>query len=130
MPQKQGLAEAMRYALLRWAALSAYIGDGRVEIDNNIAETARNWRIANILTIIETVKLQGHNPEVYLTAVLTRCRIIPKIELNTWCRGFGHQQTLDTRPRMARLRFIYTLRQVAGMIGENLELIEEVTAMK
>lgn len=29
---------------------------------------------------------------------------------------------------MARLRFIYTLRQVAGMIGENLELIEEVTA--
>ena len=31
---------------------------------------------------------------------------------------------------MARLRFIYTLRQVAGMIGENLELIEEVTAMK
>ncbi len=29
---------------------------------------------------------------------------------------------------MARSRFIYTLRQVAGMIGENLELIEEVTA--
>ncbi|MEA3521213.1 hypothetical protein CO662_37380 [Rhizobium anhuiense] len=29
---------------------------------------------------------------------------------------------------MARSRFIYTLSQVAGMIGENLELIEEVTA--
>ncbi|ACM39675.1 MULTISPECIES: hypothetical protein [Rhizobium/Agrobacterium group] len=29
---------------------------------------------------------------------------------------------------MARARFIYTLRQVASMIGENLELIEEVTA--
>ena len=29
---------------------------------------------------------------------------------------------------MARSRFIYTLNQVAGMIGENLELIEEVTA--
>ena len=29
---------------------------------------------------------------------------------------------------MARSRFIYTLRQVASMIGENLELIEEVTA--
>jgi hypothetical protein len=27
---------------------------------------------------------------------------------------------------MARSRFIYTLSQVAGMIGENLELIEEV----
>jgi len=29
---------------------------------------------------------------------------------------------------MARSRFIYTLKEVAGMIGENLELIEEVTA--
>ena len=29
---------------------------------------------------------------------------------------------------MARSRFIYTLSQVAGMIGENLELLEEVTA--
>jgi hypothetical protein len=29
---------------------------------------------------------------------------------------------------MARSRFIYTLKKVAAMIGENLELIEEVTA--
>ncbi|WP_160012619.1 hypothetical protein [Rhizobium sp. 18055] len=29
---------------------------------------------------------------------------------------------------MARSRFIYTLKEVASMIGENLELIEEVTA--
>ena len=29
---------------------------------------------------------------------------------------------------MACSRFIYTLKEVAGMIGENLELIEEVTA--
>ncbi len=29
---------------------------------------------------------------------------------------------------MARSRFIYPLRQIAGMIGENLERIEEVTA--
>lgn len=90
LPQKQKLAEAMRYALSRWAALSVYIDDGRVEIDNNIAERAmrplgigrKNWlfagsdkggeRIANILTIIETAKLHGHNPEAYLTDVLTR----------------------------------------------------------
>ena len=37
LPQKQKLAEAMRYALSRWAALSVYMDDGRVEIDNNIA---------------------------------------------------------------------------------------------
>lgn len=29
---------------------------------------------------------------------------------------------------MARSRFIYTLKEVSVMIGENLELIEEVTA--
>jgi transposase len=89
LPQKQKLAEAMRYALSRWEALGVYIDDGRVEIDNNIAERAmrpigigrKNWlfagsdkggeRIANILTIIETAKMNGHNPETYLTAVLT-----------------------------------------------------------
>ncbi|WP_416799359.1 IS66 family transposase [Ciceribacter azotifigens] len=99
LPQKQRLAEAMRYALSRWAALSVYIDDGRVEIDNNIAERAmrplgigrKNWlfagsdkggeRIANILTIIETVKLHGHNPEVYLTDVLTRIQDHPKDRL-------------------------------------------------
>lgn len=96
LPQKQKLAEAMRYALSRWTALSVYIDDGRVEIDNNIAERAmrplgigrKNWlfagsdkggeRIANILTIIETAKLHGHNPEVYLTDVLTRIQDHPK----------------------------------------------------
>src|SRR5690606_10375074 len=40
LPQKQRLAEAMRYALSRWTALGVYIDDGRVEIDNNIAERA------------------------------------------------------------------------------------------
>jgi len=40
LPQKQRLAEAMRYALSRWVALSVYVEDGRVEIDNNIAERA------------------------------------------------------------------------------------------
>ncbi|TCQ14228.1 transposase IS66-like protein [Rhizobium sp. PP-CC-3G-465] len=35
-------------------------------------------RIANILTIIETAKLHGHNPEAYLTDVLTRIQDHPK----------------------------------------------------
>ena len=85
----------MRYALSRWRALTLYIDDGRVEIDNNIAERAirpigigrKNWlfagsdkggeRIANILTIIETAKTHGHNPKDYLTDVLTRIKDHP-----------------------------------------------------
>ena len=38
-------------------------------------------RIANIMTIIETVKLHGHNPEVYLTDVLIRIQDHPKDRL-------------------------------------------------
>lgn len=38
-------------------------------------------RIASILTIIETVKLHGHYPEVYLTDVLTRIQDHPKDRL-------------------------------------------------
>lgn len=38
-------------------------------------------RIPDILTIIETVKLHGHNPEVYLTDVLTRIQDHPKDRL-------------------------------------------------
>ncbi len=42
--------------------------------------------------------------------------------------GTGRQRKTDARLRMARSRFISTLKQVAVMIGENHELIEEMTA--
>ncbi|MHC2419898.1 hypothetical protein ACVMB2_003808 [Sinorhizobium meliloti] len=81
------MAEAMRYALSRWAALSVYIDDGRVEIDNNIAERAMRplkkklalrWRrhrrgaLARAMTIIETAKMNGLDPQSYLADVLDR----------------------------------------------------------
>jgi transposase len=36
--QKTKLAEAIRYALSRWAGLTRFIDDGRIEIDSNIVE--------------------------------------------------------------------------------------------
>jgi transposase len=39
-------------------------------------------RIANILTIIETVKIHGHNPEAYFTHILTMLRDYPKESLH------------------------------------------------
>src|SRR6202035_2257441 len=38
--QKTKLAEAIRYALSRWAGLSLFLDDGRIEIDNNVVERA------------------------------------------------------------------------------------------
>ncbi len=66
-------------------------------------------RIANILTVIETVKLHNHNPEVYLTDALTRIQDRPKDRFEDLL-GAGKR---SVRGRlMARSRFIYTLRQV------------------
>ncbi len=118
VPQKQKLAEAIRYALSRWEALGVYIDDGRVEIDNNIAERAmrpigigrKNWlfagsdvggeRIANILTLIETAKMHGHNPEAYLTDVLACIRDHPANRLDDllpWNMGPRAQATPETQ---------------------------------
>lgn len=90
IPAKGDLAKAMRYALNRWPAFTLFLEDGRVAIDNNAAERAirpvaigrKNWlfagsdsggeTLADAMTVIETVKLSGHNPEAYLADVLAR----------------------------------------------------------
>lgn len=88
--KKSALAIAMRYTLSRWAALTRYRDDGRLEIDNNAAERAlravalgrKNWlfagsddggeRAAAIYTLLGTAKLNGLNIEAYLRHVLER----------------------------------------------------------
>lgn len=87
---KSDLGKALQYALGRWAALVRYLDDGRLSIDNNLAErllrgiavTRKNFlflgsdaggeRAAIIYTIAETAKLNGHNPEAYTAMVLDR----------------------------------------------------------
>lgn len=90
LSQKSELAQAIRYALSRWAALIRYRDDGRLEIDNNAAERAlravalgrKNWlfagsddggeRAANIYSLLGTATLNKLNPEAYLRHVLER----------------------------------------------------------
>jgi hypothetical protein len=87
---KANLAEAFRYAISRREALSRFVTDGRLEIDNNIAENAmrciavgwKNYlfagsdsggeRAASIYTPVRTAKLNDVNPETYLRDVLTK----------------------------------------------------------
>jgi transposase len=88
--QKGKLAEAIRYALSRWEGLTRFIGDGRIELDNNAVERsirpialnrknalfagsdggAEHW--AAIASLIETCKLNDVDPLAYLADVLTR----------------------------------------------------------
>jgi transposase len=99
LSKKSETAGAIRYALTHWRALLRYLDDGRLEIDNNIAERAlrcvamgrKNYlfagsdaggeRAAVLYSLIGSAKLNGIDPELYLRTVLTQiashpiCRI-------------------------------------------------------
>lgn len=88
-------AKAINYALNHWSALVYYCDDGIAEIDNNIAENAlrsvalgrKNYlfvgadsggeRAATMYALIGTCKLNGINPEAYLTYVFTHIADYP-----------------------------------------------------
>ena len=83
-------ARALDYSLKRWQALTRFIDDGRLPIDNNwienqirpIAIGRKNWlfagsllagqRAAVIMSLIQSAKLNGHDPHAYLRDVLQR----------------------------------------------------------
>lgn len=87
---KSKLASAIRYALSRWAALTRYTYDGRLEMSNNAAERAirplvlgrKNYlfagsdsggvRAAKMYTIIKSAKLNQLDPEAYLRDIFAR----------------------------------------------------------
>ena len=90
IPGKGDLAKAFRYGLSRWSSFCLFLEDGRVGIDNNPAERAlrpigtgrKNWlfagadtgaeTLARAMTIIETAKMNGLDPQAYLADVLDR----------------------------------------------------------
>jgi transposase len=88
LSRKSDSAMAIRYALSRWRALTRYLDDGSIEMDNSAAERAlrtvalgrKNYlfagsdaggeRAAAIYTMLGTAKLNGLDPELYLRHVL------------------------------------------------------------
>jgi transposase len=87
---KLELAKAFRYTIDRREALTRFVTDGRLEVDNNVAENAmrgialgrKNYlfcgsdsggeRAAAIYTLVSTAKLNGLNPETYLRDILAK----------------------------------------------------------
>jgi transposase len=90
VPEGSATAKAIDYSLNRWAALTTYLADGNVQIDNNhIENLVRPWamgrkawlfagselagqRAAIIMSLLQSAKLHGHDPWAYLRDVLTR----------------------------------------------------------
>ncbi|UUZ78250.1 IS66 family transposase [Polaromonas sp. P1(28)-13] len=83
-------AKALDYSLKRWAALVRFLEDGQLPIDNNWCENQirpaavgrSNWlfagslragqRAAAVMSLVQSAKLNGHDPYAYLKDVLTR----------------------------------------------------------
>ena len=90
VPEGGSTAKAIDYSLNRWDALTAYLDDGALQIDNNhIENLVRLWamgrkawlfvgselagqRAAVVMSLLQSAKLHGHDPWAYLKDVLTR----------------------------------------------------------
>jgi transposase len=100
VPDGSASAKAIDYSLKRWKALIRYIDDGNLPIDNNwmenrirpVALGRSNWlfagslragkRAAVIMSLIQSAKLNGHDPYRYLTDVLERLPTQPASQLD------------------------------------------------
>lgn len=90
VPDGGGIAAAIDYSLRRWDALGRFLYDGDVAIDNNhIENLMRPWamgrkawlfagselagqRAAMVMSLVQTARLNGHEPWAYLKDVLER----------------------------------------------------------
>lgn len=90
VPDGGGIAAAIDYSLRRWDALGRFLHDGDVAIDNNhIENLMRPWamgrkawlfagselagqRAAMVMSLVQSARLNGHEPWAYLRDVLER----------------------------------------------------------
>ncbi|KQZ21676.1 hypothetical protein ASD47_25060 [Caulobacter sp. Root1472] len=121
-PQRGALAEAIRYALGRWEALSLFLTDGRIDLDNNPVERAirpialgrknhlfagsdgggdgSRWAVVG--SLIETAKMNGVEPFAYLRDIL-ECMVDghPSTASTSCCLGPGRAEITSTPDRHA-----------------------------
>jgi transposase len=90
VPDGSATAKALDYSLKRWAALTRFIDDGQLPVDNNwienqirpIAIGRNNWlfagslragqRAAAVMSLIQSARMNGHDPWAYINDVLRR----------------------------------------------------------
>ncbi|QDQ25175.1 IS66 family transposase [Chitinimonas arctica] len=112
---KSELAGGIRYALARWTALSRYLADGELEIDNNAAERAlpavalgrKNYLFpgsnaggesaAAMYSLIGMAKLNGLDPMAYLRDILACITDHPVNQIDKLLPWHWAQQEQRTR---------------------------------
>ena len=101
VPGNTATAKALDYSLNRWTALTRYLDDGRLPIDNNRVENQirpwalgrSNWlfagslrsgqRAAAVMSLIQSARLNGLEPHAYLSDVLKRLPTCKASEIGT-----------------------------------------------
>ena len=96
---KGALKKAIRYALKRWDSLTRFLDDASLPIDNNALERMiRTFAIgrknflfassevgaeamAKLYSILQTCRMHGVDPELYLSDVLVRIHTTPKEQI-------------------------------------------------
>jgi hypothetical protein len=99
VPDGSAIAKAIDYSLNHWQALSRFLLDGNVPIDNNhIENQMRPWamgrkawlfigsqlageRAAMVMSLLQSAKLNGRDPYTYLKDVLMRLPMLPNSRL-------------------------------------------------
>jgi transposase len=90
VPEGSAIAKALDYSLKRWVALTRYLNDGDVPIDNNWVENQirpwavgrANWlfagslragrRAAAVMSLVRSAQLNGLDSHAYMKDVLAR----------------------------------------------------------
>ncbi len=99
-PPKSGLGQAISYSLKNWPALTVFLENAKVPVDNNQSENAlrvaalgrKNFlfvghekageNLAGLYSLMSTCQSHGVNPEVYLADVLLRVHTHPNRRLD------------------------------------------------
>ena len=114
---KGPMGKAIRYALGNWQALTRFLDDANIDLDNNKAEGAlrrvalgrKNFlhvgpedcgdNIAALYSLVATCEANGVNPLTYLSDVLVRIQTHPPSRLTTCFRIAGSSQPPDLAVR-------------------------------
>ena len=121
---KGPMATAIDYTLSNWVALTRYVTDGRIPIDNNGAERAlravavgrKNWmQIGNVrggqgaavlYSLVQTCKAIGVDPKTYLRDVLERIAKesdVTKLTPRGWKKHFAAEVAAQRDSLLAKL---------------------------
>ena len=100
VPEGLASAKALDYNLRHWGALTRFVGDGQLPVDNNWIENQirpaaigrNNWlfagslragrRAAAVMSLIQSARMNGHDPYAYLRDVMARLPMQRASQLN------------------------------------------------